>query len=86
MGPEQEHQETRRFAYGRSLARLSGIILLLPAAMAAGWLLGFFLVDPYLHTFPWGSIILTLFGAGAGFYEIFRILGPGRNHGECQHK
>ncbi len=86
MRPEQEHQETRRFAYGRSLARLSSIIMMLPAAMAAGWLLGFFLVDPYLHTFPWGSIILTLFGAGAGFYEILRILAPGRDHGECHHK
>jgi F0F1-type ATP synthase assembly protein I len=86
MRTEQEHKETRRFAYGRSLARLSSIVMMLPAAMAAGWLLGFFLVDPYLHTFPWGIIILTLFGAGAGFYEILMILGPGRDHDERHHK
>jgi F0F1-type ATP synthase assembly protein I len=85
MRPEQKPGDTTRFSYGRSLARLSSIITLLPAAMAAGWLMGFYLVDPYLRTFPWGSIILTLFGAGAGFYEIFRILAPGRDRGERHH-
>lgn len=68
------------------LARLSGIIMILPASMAGGWLLGYFLLDRYLHTSPWGSIILTLMGAGAGFYEIVRILAPkrgdGNSHGE----
>jgi len=50
--------------------------------MAAGWMLGYFLVDHYLHIFPWGSIILTLLGAGAGFYEILRILGPDGGKGD----
>ncbi len=63
----------------RGLARFSAIITILPASMAAGWILGYFLVDRVLQTFPWGSILLTLFGAGAGFYEIVRILIPNRD-------
>ncbi|MBM3791613.1 MAG: hypothetical protein FJW35_14865 [Acidobacteria bacterium] len=60
-------------SYSR-LGRLSAIILILPSSMAAGWLLGYFLIDRLFDSFPWGSIIATLTGAGAGFYEIVRIL------------
>ena len=86
MCPQRKNRATQGLAGSRSLARLSGIVLTLPAAMAAGWLLGFLLVDRFLHTYPWGSIVLTLFGAGAGFYEILRILAPKRNHGEPHAK
>jgi F0F1-type ATP synthase assembly protein I len=58
------------------LARLSAIITILPASMAAGWIAGYFLVDRYLESFPWGTIAGTLAGAAAGFYEIVRILIP----------
>jgi F0F1-type ATP synthase assembly protein I len=61
------------------VARLSAIITILPASMAAGWILGYFLVDRFLRVFPWGSIGFTLIGAGAGFYEIIRLLVPDRN-------
>ena len=67
---------------GANLARLSGIIMILPASMAAGWVMGYFLLDSSLHIFPWGSIVLTLLGAGAGFYEIMRILAPDRDQGD----
>ena len=42
--------------------------------MAVGWLLGYYLVDRYLATYPWGTVIFVLLGAAAGFYEIVRIL------------
>jgi F0F1-type ATP synthase assembly protein I len=58
------------------LARLSAIITILPASMAAGWIAGYFLFDRYLGSFPWGTIVGTLSGAAAGFYEIARILMP----------
>ncbi len=58
------------------LARLSAIVTVLPASMAAGWLLGYVVVDRLLHAYPWGSIFGTMLGAGAGFYEIIRILMP----------
>jgi F0F1-type ATP synthase assembly protein I len=59
-----------------SLARLSSIVMILPCSMAAGWLMGYFLLDRWMHIFPWGSIIFTFIGAGAGFYEIIKILTP----------
>ena len=56
------------------MGRLSAIITILPSAMAAGWFLGYFLVDRWLDTFPWGTIFCLFLGAGAGFYEIYKIL------------
>jgi F0F1-type ATP synthase assembly protein I len=55
--------------------------MILPASMAAGWLLGYFVIDRYLSSFPWGSIVFTLFGAGVGFFEIVKILIPSRGKG-----
>ena len=56
------------------MARLSAIITILPASMAAGWLVGYFLADHFLGSYPIGSILGTMLGAGAGFYEIVSIL------------
>lgn len=56
------------------LGRLSAIITILPASMAAGWMMGHFLVDRPLDCFPWGGVVFTIIGAGAGFYEIVRLL------------
>ena len=42
--------------------------------MAVGWLLGHYLVDGVFSSHPWGCVSLTLMGAAAGLYEIFRIL------------
>ncbi len=56
------------------VSRLSAIILILPSSMGAGWILGYFALDRWLGTFPLGSIIFTLVGAGSGFYQIMKIL------------
>jgi len=64
------------------LSKLSAIITILPASMAAGWVLGYYLLDRYLQIFPWGSIVFTILGAGAGFYEIVKLLAPDRDKGD----
>jgi F0F1-type ATP synthase assembly protein I len=56
------------------LGRLSAIVMILPASMVGGWVVGNYLIDSYFQTYPWGSLILTFLGAGAGFYEIYKIL------------
>lgn len=56
------------------IGRLSSIIFILPSCMAVGGLIGFYLIDRCFNTYPWGTVILVLIGAAAGFYEIFRIL------------
>ncbi len=67
------------------MSRLSSIIMILPGSMAAGWVLGYYVLDRFLTKFPWGSLALTLVGAGAGFYEIISLLTgdqrPGRKQG-----
>lgn len=60
------------------MGKLSAIVTILPASMAAGWFLGYYLVDMPFGTFPWGSVSATLLGAGAGFYEIIQILAIDR--------
>jgi F0F1-type ATP synthase assembly protein I len=56
------------------LGRLSGIVTILPATMGAGWIFGYYVVDRFLHSFPWGSVAATILGAGIGMYEIFKLL------------
>ncbi len=42
--------------------------------MAAGWILGRYIIDRFFQSYPWGTISLTLVGAVVGFYEIIQIL------------
>jgi hypothetical protein len=56
------------------IGRLSSIIFVLPSCMAVGGLLGYYVVDRYLGSYPWGTVVFVLLGAVAGFYEIVRIL------------
>jgi F0F1-type ATP synthase assembly protein I len=63
---------------------LSAIITLVPASMAGGWVMGHYLVDRLLGTGPWGGLVCLFVGAGAGFYEITRLLlkTPGKSGAE----
>jgi F0F1-type ATP synthase assembly protein I len=56
------------------MGRLASIVTILPGSMAAGWLFGYFVLDRYFTSYPWGSLCLTMLGACAGFYEIVRLL------------
>ncbi len=82
MGNQEPRRRISSDSTAAGIARLSAIITILPASMAAGWVLGYFTVDRYLHLFPWGSITFTLIGAGAGFYEIIKILAPDARAGD----
>jgi F0F1-type ATP synthase assembly protein I len=54
--------------------------------MAAGWILGYYLVDRPFSVFPWGSVSMTLVGAGAGLYEILKILVSDQRGERDPHK
>ena len=56
------------------MGRLSSVIFVLPSCMAVGGLIGYYVADRYLGTYPWGTVVFVLLGAAAGFYEIIRIL------------
>lgn len=76
MSDQEPDKKVTRESSSVRMARLSAIVTILPASMAAGWIMGYFVIDRYFNVFPWGTIILTLFGAAAGFYEIVKILQP----------
>jgi F0F1-type ATP synthase assembly protein I len=81
MPDTEKENGTRNRTFAAWLARLSAIVTVLPASMFAGWLMGYFVMDRFLHSYPWGSILGTMLGAGAGFYEILRILMPRNGKG-----
>ncbi|HTX54434.1 MAG TPA: AtpZ/AtpI family protein [Candidatus Baltobacteraceae bacterium] len=56
------------------LARLSTVGLTLVASTAIGLLFGY-LLDRWLGTTPWLTMLCTLFGIAGGFLNLFRELG-----------
>ncbi len=74
MPAEKLAMPESRPSFYSALSRLSAIITIIPASMAAGWMFGHYVIDRYLGSSPWAGILFILIGAGAGFYEITRIL------------
>jgi F0F1-type ATP synthase assembly protein I len=70
----KEDNPNRESNFYTALGRLSAIITIVPASMAGGWVMGHYLLDRYLGTGPWGAIVFLFIGAGAGFYEIAKLL------------
>jgi len=56
------------------LAEWTSVIFLLPTTLIGGFLLGYYVVDPWLGTAPVFTIILLLLGIFAGFYQTFQIV------------
>jgi len=57
----------------RALGALGGLAFVLGALAVLGWLLGAYL-DRRLGTTPWLSIVGTLAGTAAGFFELVTVL------------
>jgi F0F1-type ATP synthase assembly protein I len=70
----KEDNPNRESNFYAALGRLSAIITIVPASMAGGWVMGHYLLDRYVGTGPWGGIVFLLIGAGAGFFEITKLL------------
>ncbi len=58
----------------KQLARLSTVGVTLVASTAIGLLCGY-LLDRWLGTSPWLTMVCTLFGIAGGFLNLFRDLG-----------
>ena len=71
MKEDSPNQQSHFYA---AVGRLSAIITIVPASMAGGWVMGHYLVDRLLGTGPWGGLVCLFLGAGAGFYEITKLL------------
>jgi ATP synthase protein I len=62
----------RKLAWVGSALNASIIGIQFPIAMAIGYLCGWWL-DKHLGTGPWLTIVFTLCGVAAGFYNLFVI-------------
>jgi F0F1-type ATP synthase assembly protein I len=63
-----------------AIARYSQLAFVLPAATAAGWILGV-LHDRWLHT-TWLYLVGLLLGIAAGFVELLRTVMKSEKSGE----
>lgn len=75
MQPDPVEPDRRQWA--RRLAEWSSIIFLLPASLAVGFFLGYWL-DWALGVSPWLKIGGLLAGGAAGLYQTFRIVSGSR--------
>ena len=50
----------------------SAVGLMFPASIAIGTAIGY-LLDKWLHTAPWLIVLFMFYGAGAGFYNVYKI-------------
>jgi len=58
----------------KNWAAYSTIGLMFPTSIAVGVAIGYFL-DEYLHTSPYLLIVFTLYGVGAGFWNLIKTTG-----------
>lgn len=65
--------EDRKLAEKKKLAAYSTVGMMFPASIAVGAGFGY-LLDRWLNTAPYMIIIFTLYGIGAGFYNLFKIV------------
>jgi F0F1-type ATP synthase assembly protein I len=56
----------------RAWLEYSAAGLMFPASIAVGVAIGY-LLDKWLHTEPWLLVLFMFYGAGAGFYHVYKI-------------
>jgi ATP synthase protein I len=71
MKPSDEKERKREFARYLGVASTVGINMVLSTAI--GFAIGYWLLDNYLNTYPWFTIIFLLLGIASGFKYLFKI-------------
>jgi ATP synthase protein I len=57
----------------RYLGMASTVGINMVVSTFVGFALGYWVIDKYLNTYPWFTIVLTFLGIVAGFRYLFRI-------------
>ena len=71
MKPPSEKERKREIARYLGVASTVGINIVLSACI--GFAIGHWLIDRYLNTDPWFTIIFLLLGIASGFIHLFRV-------------
>ena len=77
MSSGSEQKSSNEKEKKRELVRYLGVASTVGINMVVstfvGFALGYWVLDPYLNSHPWCTIILTFLGIVAGFRYLFRI-------------
>lgn len=73
QGQEPPKKEEDRSGFFRFLGVASTVGINMVASTFVGFALGYWVLDRYLGTFPWFTIVFLLLGIAAGFRYLFRI-------------
>lgn len=73
--PDQKPKSTKekKGDFIRYLGIASTVGINMVASTFVGFSLGYWVIDKYLNSYPWFTILLTLLGIVAGFRYLFRI-------------
>ena len=71
LKPSNEKERKREFARYLGVASTVGINMVLSTFI--GFAIGHWLLDRYLNTDPWFTIIFLLLGIASGFKHLFKI-------------
>ncbi len=69
--PSEEKEKKREYIRFLGVASTIGINMVVTTFV--GFSLGYWVIDKYLDTRPWFTVILTFLGIVAGFRYLFRI-------------
>ncbi len=69
--PSNKKEKKREFI--RYLAVASTVGINMVVSTFVGFALGYWVIDKYLNTHPWFTIVLTILGIAAGFIYLFKI-------------
>src|SRR3990170_6404043 len=70
--PSPKKESKREFFRFLGIASTVGINLVISTFI--GFAIGYFLLDRFLNTFPWFTIIFLILGIAAGFKYLFKIV------------
>ncbi|MBI5408174.1 MAG: AtpZ/AtpI family protein [Nitrospirae bacterium] len=69
--PANEKEKKGEFFRYLGVASTVGINLVICTFI--GFALGYYLLDRFLNTFPWLTVVFTLLGIAAGFKYLFKV-------------
>ncbi|MCP4149412.1 MAG: AtpZ/AtpI family protein [bacterium] len=73
----KETKKTKAVKY-KNLSDYSTVGYMFPASIGVGLAIGYYL-DKYFDTHPYLIIIFTLYGVGAGFWNLIKVTRPRKN-------
>lgn len=73
--PEQDQrtEKQKKGDFVRYLGVASTVGINMVVSTCVGFALGYWVIDKYLNTYPWFTIVLTFLGIVSGFRFLFRI-------------